>query len=256
VHLQGGTSYGVVRNITGRTGDDFVALNGWEWDHVAPCFGRIDHILAEGIHPSSGGWNTIRMLPGRTALRGGRIADCTVSDIVFRRIRGVEWLYSVNQPNLELGREADSSASLGNLRNIHVEDIEFTQMPANYAAAGSCPVRLHVDTDGFTLRDVRLSAEIADEHALVEIGPLSLAVKVGQHGQERWVEVYSPDLDCTVANLALEDIKVLRGGAWAAAGDPYALVRCVEQTVNGGYPAQKPQGGVGRGIWDAKPPEA
>lgn len=252
VHIQGGTRYGVIRGVTGVTGDDFLALNAWEWDNYAPCFGRIDHILAENIRPAGRGWDTVRMLPGQKRLPDGRVADCTISDVVFRGLRGVDWLFCVNQPNLELGRGEDSSANLGSLRGIHVENAEFTRMPAGYAAAGSCPVRLHADADGFFLRGIRLSPEIADRHALVEIGPLSLTFQPDPGNPETWVEVYSPDLDCTVNGLALEDVRVLRGGGWAPVEDPYTLVRAVRQTVNGDYPARTPRGGTGRGYWNRK----
>jgi hypothetical protein len=39
IHVNGPASYGVIRDIRGVTGDDFVALNAWDWRNTAPTFG-------------------------------------------------------------------------------------------------------------------------------------------------------------------------------------------------------------------------
>ena len=249
VHLQGHTHLGVVRNVKGVTEDDFIALNAWEWANYAPCFGTISKVLVENIRPDGIGWDTIRMLPGVKRFHDGSIADCTISDIVIRRINGIEWIFSVNQPNLELGREHDSSLTIGNLRNIHIDDMTITRKPTGFASAGSGPIRLHVDVDGFFLRNVKVMLPDADRDSLVEIGPLSLTIKLDPANPDRWVEVYSPDLDCTVSNLRLDQILIEKDGRWEMIANPYSLVKTIHQRINGDFPNSIPRGGTGKGIW-------
>ena len=45
IHVNGPASYGIIRNIRGVTGDDFVALNAWDWCNTAPTFGPIHHVV-------------------------------------------------------------------------------------------------------------------------------------------------------------------------------------------------------------------
>ncbi len=86
---------------------------------------------------------------------------------------------------------------------------------------------------------------------LVLIGPMSATYKMDPAKPESWVEIFSPDKDCTVRNLWLAEIVK----QWTAGGkivtSPVDAVECVEiveQKINPDYPRTTPRGGTGRGI--------
>jgi len=75
VHVNGPASFGVIRNITGVTHDDFIAFNAWDWRNYTPTFGPIHHVLVENpigsdqksadvLSPIPDGTAEIRLLPG------------------------------------------------------------------------------------------------------------------------------------------------------------------------------------------------
>jgi hypothetical protein len=65
-----------------------------------------------------------------------------------------------------------------------------------------------------------------------------------------WVELFSPDSDCTVDELVVEEIRLVDRSRSATAGrslDPRELVRIVEQQPNADYPRTIPRSGSGKG---------
>ena len=88
IHVNGPASYGMIRNIRGETGDDFVAINAWDWCNTAPTFGPIHHVLVEAIHgsPQLGGTDEIRLLPGTKTFADGRsstVQSTTAYFVIF-----------------------------------------------------------------------------------------------------------------------------------------------------------------------------
>ncbi len=49
VHCAGPASFGIIRGIRGRTGDDPVSLLSWDWRQCSASFGPIHHILVEDV---------------------------------------------------------------------------------------------------------------------------------------------------------------------------------------------------------------
>jgi hypothetical protein len=66
-----------------------------------------------------------------------------------------------------------------------------------------------------------------------------------------WVEVFSPDKDCTVKNLQLSDIVKQGTAEGKAVTSPVKAAECVEivvQKPNPDYPRTTPRGGTGKGV--------
>ena len=240
VHVNGPASDGLIRGVRGDPHDDNVALNAWEWKNYAPSYGPIERIVIEDITGAPEGVTSaraIRLLPGVKRFPDGTTLACPIADITLRRITDIREFKLYDQPNLELGRANDFSAAIGTLKDIRLEKLTFNH-PGK--------IEVHADTDGLTIEDVRVRHPITPDWHLLAIGPLSVTYKRGgPAAPERWVEIFSPDLDCTVRNLKVTGVRT--------EGSPTDLpfdqsVKVIVQKPNPDYPKTTPKGGSGKGI--------
>ena len=240
VHVNGPASDGLVRGVRGDPHDDNVALNAWEWKNYAPSYGPIERIVIEDITGAPEGVasaRAIRLLPGVKRFPDGTTLACPIADITLRRITDIREFKLYDQPNLELGRTNDFSAAIGTLKNIVFEKLTFNH-PGK--------IEVHADTDGLTVEDVRVRHPITPDWHLLAVGPLSVTYKRGgPAAPEKWVEIFSPDLDCTVRNLKVTGVRT--------EGSPADLpfeqaVKVIVQKPNADYPKTTPKGGSGKGI--------
>lgn len=241
VHVNGPASHGVIRRVSGSSHDDPVALNAWEWKNYAPSYGPIHDVLVEDVSGAPDGVlaaNAIRLLPGVKRFADDSTLDCSLQDITLRRITDIREFKLYAQPNLELGRDKDFSIGVGTLNRIRFEDLIFNRPGV---------IEVHANTDGLTIRNVKLTFPVATDYHLLAIGPKSQTYKYGNSADPaRWTEIFSPDLDCTVSNLSVSGVH---------AGDSQdelpieRVVQVIEQTLNPDYPKTTPRGGTGKGIW-------
>lgn len=239
VHVNGPASDGLIRGVRGAAHDDHVALNAWEWKNYAPSYGPIERIVIEDVRGTAANQpaaNSIRLLPGVKRFDDGTLLDCPIRDITLRRITDIREFKLYDQPNLELGRANDFSVRIGSLKNIHFENLTFNT-PGK--------IELHADTDGLTIQNVELHHPLTDAWCLLAIGPKSQTYKHGTDAA-RWVEIFSPDRDCTVRNIRVSGVHA-HTETNALAID--RVVHLIHQKPNPDYPKTTPQGGTGKGIW-------
>lgn len=239
VHVNGPASEGLIRNVIGVSHDDTVALNAWEWKNYAPSFGAIHHIIIEDIHGAPDGIpsaNSIRLLPGMKRFSDGATLDCPIHDITIRRVTDIRDFKLYDQPNLELGRYKDFSLGIGTLQNIVFENLTFNR-------PGS--IQVHANTDDLTVRDVKLLFPPPAGYYLIELGPKSQTYRHGA-ASEKWVEIFSPDLDCTVRNVSVTGVRIRDDQTDLPIEQ---VMKVIEQKPNPDYPKTTPKGGTGKGIW-------
>ena len=244
IHVNGPASYGIIRDIRGVTGDDFVALNAWDWCNTAPTFGPIHHVLVEAIHgsPQLGGTDEIRLLPGVKTFANGRKLDCSIHDCVLRDLHDIRTFKIYDQPNLELGRDRDFSDPIGTVRNVYFDKLAFNR-------AGRFQVAVNVN--GLSINDIQLNYDVdvteKNDPKLVEIGPMSQTYKFDANDPARWVELFSPDRDITVRGFSLTNVRVKAGdGVKPLRRAEDRLVRIADQKPNQDYPKTTPGGGTGK----------
>jgi arylsulfatase A-like enzyme len=238
VHVNGPASDGLIRGVQGDSRDDTVALNAWEWKNYAPSYGPIERVLIEDVTGSWQGMDAIRLLPGIKRFDDGSTLDCPIRNVTLRRITDIREFKCYDQPNLELGRDQDFSQGVGSLANIRMEDLVFNR-PSR--------IDLHANTDGFVLQKVQLLFDAPTDFRLLQIGPRSATYQGGKNSDpSRWVEIFSPDLDCTVRNVSISAVRV---GDSKADLTENQVARVIEQHLNPDYPKTLPKGGIGRGIW-------
>ena len=238
VHVNGPASDGLIRNVDGVSHDDTVALNAWDWKNYAPSYGPIERVVIEDIRGGPAGVpsaNAIRLLPGIKKFDDGTQLDCHLSDVTIRRVTDIDYFKIYDQPNLELGRQTDFSAGVGSVNNLCFESLVFTR-PSR--------IELHANTNGISIRDVRLMHPTPPDWRLLFIGPKSQTYKTPN--PERWTEIFSPDLDCTVRGVAIAEVRP----AGSSTDMPVErVVTVVKQQLNLDYPRTTPKGGTGKGIW-------
>ena len=240
VHVNAPASHGLIRRVSGVSHDDTVALNAWEWKNYAPSFGAIHHIVIEDVHGSPDGVpsaNSIRLLPGVKRFSDGTTLDCPIHDITVRGIADISDFKLYDQPNLEVGRDNDASAGIGSLRDIVFENLTFNR-------PGS--IQIHANTDGLTIRDVKLNFPLVADYHLIELGPKSQTYKHKSDDPATWTEIFSPDLDCTVRSLSVSGVRP-QGAATDFSMEQ--VVHVIELKPNPDYPKTTPKGGSGKGIW-------
>ena len=241
VHVDGPASDGIIRNVSGDSHDDPVSLTAWDWRQYNVTFGPIHHLTIEhiaGAPDEKHGTDAIRLLPGVKRFSDGTTLDCPIHAITLRNITDIRDFKLYDQPNLEVGRDNDASAGIGTLKNIVFENLTFNR-------PGS--IQVHANTDGLTVRDVKLNFPLPADYHLIELGPKSMTYKSGgPSAPEKWTEIFSPDLDCTVRNLTVIGV---RTGDSETDVPIEQVVHVIAQKLNPDYPKTTPRGGKGKGIW-------
>jgi len=265
VHINGPASNGIIKNISGHSSDDIVALNAWDWKSATPTFGSIHHILIENIktiyNPNRPktmrlfpGYNTVRLLPGVKEFEDGSRLDCPINNIVLRNVNDIGEFHLYGQPNLDLAIKGikDFSAGMGLLSNIYFDNITYN-IPGK--------IQIATNTDGFFINNVRYNfnpdiefysidsdtcCKVFKDIKLVEIGPKSTTYK-RTSDPANWIEVYLPDSNITVRNLRLTNISYLDGKRVKQVKNPETkLVVIKNQKINPDYPKTTPRGGTGK----------
>lgn len=238
MHVNGPTSEGLIRNVSGDSHDDPVALNAWEWKGYTPSFGPIHHITIErvsGAPLEKRGTDSIRLLPGVKRFADGATLDCPIHDIVLRDITDIREFKFYEQPNLESGRDKDSSIGPGQLSRIALQRLIFTRPGV---------IKVASDVDGLSVEDVDLRFAPAPEFRLIEIGPMSQTYRHGADPSS-WVEIFAPNRNVTVRGLRVGVVKV-NGGIVPEAEARFLQVK--DQQSNLTYPKTTPRGGTGKAI--------
>ncbi|MEI6714221.1 MAG: hypothetical protein WCO60_10745 [Verrucomicrobiota bacterium] len=240
VHVDGPASGGTIRNVRGDSHDDPVSLTAWDWKQYNVTFGPIHNITIEhvsGAPIGKHGTDAIRLLPGIKRFSNGNTLDCPIHDITIRDVTDIRDYKLYDQPNLEAARDTDTSVGVGTLKNITFERLTFNR-------PGS--IQIHANTDKLTVRDVKLNFALPAGYRLIEFGPKSATYKGDPNTPERWREIFSPDLDCTLRNVSVSGVRVKDTSADLPIEQ---VIRVIEQKPNADYPKTTPKGGTGKGVW-------
>lgn len=215
-HLNGNLSRVHVRNARGQVGDDLVALNAYDWLDSSVTFGPQNMILCEDLELIGNGYPAIRILPATYRYKDGTEVDCSISDVVFRRVKGIKCFKMYLQtPNYAIGTEPEWS-KIGSGGNLHFEDIEIDfDRPIDMfeAYTGSDPVRGHFGAFEFGANltsiyfrnlKVKFHADRYPLSHLAVVGPKSVRVK-GKNGEPR--EVFDPYVNCRVGKVVVENLE-------------------------------------------------
>lgn len=249
LHINGPSSYGYIRNISGETGDDVIALNAWDWATSAVSFGAIDHMdIADVVCDH----REVRLLPGRKVFLNGNRTECPITNCSFQNIQGVYCFKMYQQPYWlnDFRDYKDKSEIAGVIENVAFRNIALGQLTEEGLGEIKIEAIFEVcaDCTNLSLENVALNVplqEVLDAGVqLVKVGPKSSTCKRGYTDPSQWCELFDTDLICTVDNLQLRNISF----AGTPCREQEKLVSTVRLTPNPDYPNTTPKGGTGYGI--------
>ena len=222
LHLNGNLEKVHAINLRGKVGDDLVALNAYDWLNSSVNFGPQRNIVCEGLNlvlKDGKGYPAIRIQPAKYRYADGSIVDCSVSNVVFRRVRGIRTFKMYLQtPGYQIGTDPEWS-SIGNGGNILFEDVEVDLTAPIDLIGGyqtSDPLRGHYGVFEFganlstvDIRNVTVRFHL-DKYPLghlAVVGPKS-ALMPSANSQPPY-EVFDPYVSSHVGRLTVEGLRIL-----------------------------------------------
>jgi len=266
VHVEGPSARGIIRRVAGKTNDDSVALNAWDWDNSSITFGPITDMLVEDVEVKPGyTWAELRLLPGTKVFPSGETVDCDIRRCVFRNIRGVHTFKMYDQPNISKP-ELDYADPIGRMSDLFFSDIVVDGIAKNdyYDTSSDGVFDICADIEGISIRNVRFNyvpgrSDMAPY--LVSVGPKAVTwSKAGrwpetvtwpeERPEDAWTEVFNPNANPVVKGLSIKDVYLPdpeRRGSYVPCDDPAKLVNERKTTPNPDFPNTAPRGGNGCG---------
>lgn len=222
LHLNGNLSRVLARHLRGQVGDDLVALNAYDWLDSSVAFGSQREILCEDLElvraPSFDVYPAIRIQPAKYRYADGAVVDCSVSDVIFRRVRGITTFKCYFQtPRYAIGEEPEWGET-GSGGNILFEDVEIDLTGpidniGQYASADAARGHFGAFEFGANLSSVELRKIDITFHTdkfplshLVVVGPKS-CVAPGKDGCGD-METFDPYASCRIEKMTLSGVRV------------------------------------------------
>lgn len=233
LHLNGNLENVHAQNIKGKVGDDLVALNAYDWLNSSINFGPQKNILCEDLElvlENGVGYPAIRIQPAKYKYQDGRIVDCSISDVIFRRVKGImTFKMYLQTPRYRIGTDPEW-AEVGSGGNLFFDEIDIDlQHPIDNMGQyrDSEPVRGHFGAFEFGANlssihfrniDVTFHLDKFPLSHLATVGPKSCFFPDPKGGPG--MEIFDPYVNCQVGKVTLEGLRV-RGRA------PAELVKAV-----------------------------
>ncbi|MDD4016785.1 MAG: glycoside hydrolase family 127 protein [Kiritimatiellae bacterium] len=227
VHVNGPVKHIAVRKLSGTVGDDFVALNAFDWPGCSHDFGPISYALVEDISLKTGNKTpetdlvkSMRLLPGWHKYEDGREVECTIENVIVRRFNGLRnfKVYFQSFP-YKLAEGPDpyhyARRKPGRENNLFFEDlaVDLDHPPDMLAPCREGdPERGHsacwelgADIGNIYIRNVDVFAGL-DRYPHLKvamIGPKTYGLPGREAGD--------PYMDITVGKLVLDDVRIHGG---------------------------------------------
>jgi len=255
IHIEGPSRAGIIRHIAGKTNDDAVALNAWDWDNSSLTFGPITDVLVEDIELRPGyTWSELRLLPGTKVFPNGETVDCDIRRCMFRNVRGVHTVKMHDQPNI-FKPEQDFANPIGKMSDLFLADIVVDGISKSdyYDKSSDGVFDICADIDALSIRNVRFNyipGEADMAPYLVSVGPKALTWPRGSTPEDGWKEVFNPNANPVVRALTVKGVYLPdpdKPGAHVLCDDITRLVHTRRLSLNPDFPHSMPRGGIGYG---------
>ncbi|MBO5262139.1 MAG: right-handed parallel beta-helix repeat-containing protein [Clostridia bacterium] len=214
IHVNGNTKNIHIKNVYGEVGDDLVAFNMYDWQDSSINFGPCENAICEDLELSqSSHYKAIRIEPGIYTYDDGSQVDCSLTNAIFRRIKGIKTFKLYCQtPPYKLG-ESPENGGVGSGDNIFFEDIDIDldapidlldEYLSNHPIKGTfAGFELGLNVKNLFLKNInlRLYREKYPLSYLMCIGPKSVRFKDG-------TEIFDPYFSSAAENIYFENVTV------------------------------------------------
>jgi len=119
VHLQGPIDTGIITNINGTPGDDFVSLTAADWPNYQDCTGDLTNISITDVSPVNGPVSVVKLMGDK---------NTTVRDIFVRNVGGS----TTNSGNGAIWIGDDDVLQGATFYGIEVDTVTTQVIPAEY----------------------------------------------------------------------------------------------------------------------------
>lgn len=213
LHVNGGVKNGVIRNLSGYTEDDLVALNAYDWDNSTINFGGIENVVVDGVTSESGAnaHKSFRIQSGVYPYKNGEKEDCYVKNLTVKNVSGVTTfkMYLQTPAYKEL---PEKDVGVGRIEDVCFENITAdTSSPVdkqpNYLNGDGVTGNFATFEIGSNLKNMRLrnvSVRLDKQKYpcsyLITVGPKSQFIK------EKHLELFDPYIFATAENVTYDKI--------------------------------------------------
>ncbi len=215
LHINGGVKNGTVKNLSGHTEDDLIALNAYDWDNSTINFGCIENLTIDGVHSESGrnAHKSFRIQPGVYPYKNGEKEDCYVKNLTVKNVSGVTTfkMYLQTPAYTDL---PEKNVGVGRIENVLFENVTAdTSSPVdkqpNYLEGDPVTGNFATFEIGSNVKNMRLfNVRVKlDRHKypcsyLITVGPKSQYIK------EKRLELFDPYVFATAENIGYEDVYI------------------------------------------------
>ena len=211
IHVNGNTENIAVRNLSGHVGDDLIALNMYDWQDSSINFGPLRNAFVEGLEiaPDSR-FKDIRILPGVYRFDDGSAVDCSLENVLIRRVKGVQCFKMYYQtPKYVIGEEPEWGAP-GSGDHIYFEDIDVISRHDNmksYRENDPVTGRFGAWEIGSNIGHLQLqNIRITIDKERFPLGkPVSVGPKSVVSGE---YEIFDPYVSCVLGTLTMKNVTV------------------------------------------------
>ena len=215
LHINGGTKNGTVKNLSGHTEDDLIALNAYDWDNSSINFGSIENLTVDGVTCETSGnvHKSVRIQPGIYPYKNGGKEDCFVKNLTIKNVSGVA-CFKMYLQTPAYSSVPEKNVGVGKMENVVFENVSAdTREPVdkqpNYL--GGNPITGNFATfevgsnvKGLTFRNVKTllnKAKYPNSYFLT-VGPKS------QYIEEKKLELFDPYVSCEVEGVIFDGVFV------------------------------------------------
>lgn len=213
LHVNGGVKNGVIKNLSGYTEDDLIALNAYDWDNSTINFGCIENVVVDGVKSINGAsaHKSFRIQPGVYPYKNGEREDCYIKNLTVKNVSGVTTfkMYLQTPAYTEL---PEKDIGVGRIENVCFENITAdTSSPLdkqpNYLNGDRVAGNFATFEIGSNLKNMRLcnvSVRLDKQKYpcsyFITVGPKSQFIK------EKHLELFDPYVFATAENITYDKI--------------------------------------------------
>lgn len=216
LHINGGVKNGVIKNLSGHTEDDLIALNAYDWDNSGINFGCIENLTIDGVFCRGCGENahkSFRIQPGVYPYANGEKEDCYVKNLTVENVSGVA-TFKMYLQTPAYTHKPEKNVGAGRIENVVFKNITAdasspVDRQPNYlngdkVAGNFAAFEIGSFVNGLKFKNVKVTLDKAKypNSYFMTVGPKS------QYIPEKRLELFDPYVVCSASGITYDGVYV------------------------------------------------